>query len=278
MPSRQHLAVPGGELLYMPAFGPGGVGVKLITICPENPGRRLPLIHGLYMLFAPGELRLEAVFDGPALTAVRTAAVSALATQRLARPDSSRLIVFGAGAQARAHVPTMAAVRPLTEVVIVDRNTERVEALVEVADANNLRARRGTPEDVAGADIICTCTTSRDPVFPGALLPPGAHVNAIGAYRPDHRELEGTLLARSTVVVETREAALPAAGDLVLAIAEGHLRAGDLAGELRDVVRGTVTRRDDDECTIFKSVGLAVEDLVIARAAVVRLREAGRVA
>jgi ornithine cyclodeaminase len=230
------------------------------------------------MLFAPGDLRLEAVFDGPALTAVRTAAVSALATQRLARPDSSRLIVFGAGAQARAHVPTMAAVRPLTEVVIVDRNTERVEALVEVADAYGLRARRGTPEDVAGADIICTCTTSRDPVFPGALLPPGAHVNAIGAYRPDHRELEGTLLARSTVVVETREAALPAAGDLVLAIAEGHLRAGDLAGELRDVVRGTVKRRDDDECTIFKSVGLAVEDLVIARAAVVRLREAGRVA
>ncbi len=276
MPARRHLDVPGGELLDMPAFGPGGVAVKLVTICPGNAGRGLPLIHGLHVLFAPDTLRPEALIDGAALTAVRTAAVSALATDRLARPDARRLVIFGAGAQARAHVPAMLAVRPIAELVVVGRDRARAGALVALGRELGLEARAGRPEDVAAADIVCTCTTSAQPLFAGDRLAPGAHVNAVGAYKADRRELEGALMGDATVVVEARAPALAEAGDLMLAIAEGHMTADDIAGDLGEVVRGVAGRRHDAERTVFKSVGLPVEDLVVARAAVDRLRAQGR--
>ncbi|MEA2280604.1 MAG: hypothetical protein QOK21_1211 [Solirubrobacteraceae bacterium] len=257
-PPRSHLAVPGGELLLMPAHAAaGGLGVKLVTLAPGNPARGLPFIHGAYVLFSPGSLVPEALLDGTELTAIRTAAVSALATDRLARPDARALVVFGAGTQARAHVAAMRAIRPIQTVTIVGRDPARARAL-----ADELGAAVAGPEAVAGADVICTCTTSAQPLFEGAWLAPGTHVNAVGAYRPDLRELDDVAMRRATVVVETRASALAEAGDVI----QAGLEPGALV-ELADVVRGRAERREPAAITVFKSVGLALEDLAIARAA-----------
>jgi ornithine cyclodeaminase len=268
VPPRSHLDVPGGELLLMPAHGAAGVGVKLVTLAPGNPERGLPFIHGAYVLFAPGSLAPEAVLDGTELTTIRTAAVSALATERLARPDASRLVVFGAGAQARAHALALGAVRPIASVRIVGREPGRAEALAAELRAAGLDARTADPGAVADADIVCTCTTAAEPVFDGADLAPGSHVNAIGAYRPDLRELDDTALARAALVaVETRASALAEAGDVVQAVTAGALAESALV-ELADVLAGGAGRTAGEDITVFKSVGLALEDLAVARAAI----------
>jgi ornithine cyclodeaminase/alanine dehydrogenase-like protein (mu-crystallin family) len=269
-PIRSHLEIPGGELLLMPAHAAGGVGVKLVTLNPVNPDRGLPFIHGVYILFDAQTLAPAAIIDGAGLTGLRTAAVSALATRFLAPADARRLVVFGAGAQARAHVDAMRAVRPIEEVAIVGSGSPRAQRLVEDLRRSGLDASVADAGAVAVADIVCTCTTSREPVFDAARLRPGAHVNAIGAYRPDAREIEASLLARALLVVETRESALAEAGDVVLAIADGVL-AADALHELAAVVRGELGRGDDSQITVFKSVGLALEDLAVAAAAVERL-------
>jgi ornithine cyclodeaminase/alanine dehydrogenase-like protein (mu-crystallin family) len=272
VPARRHLRVPGGEMLLMPAFAGCGVGVKLVTIARENRDRGLPLIQGVYVLFAAETLAPRAIIDAAALTAVRTAAVSALATRYLARPDARRLVVFGGGAQAAAHVDAMRAVRPIDHVAIVGTGSERTRRLVERIRREGLAADLASPEAVGSADIVCTCTTSATPVFEAGALARGAHVNAVGAYRSDLRELPAQLLRDTLLTVETREAALAEAGDIVLAIDEGHLTADDIAGDLHGVVSGAVTRPPDGEGTsVFKSVGLALEDLVLAHAAAGRL-------
>jgi ornithine cyclodeaminase len=267
-PERETHAVPDGELMLMPAAGGEGVGVKLVTLTPENPGRGLPFIQGVYALFSPGEQTPEAIFDGAALTELRTAAVSALATRLLAPPRPERLVVFGAGVQAAAHVEAMLAVCPtLSEVVIVGRDQARAQALASMASALGPLARAGSADAVRTADIICTCTTAAEPLFPAAWVAPGTHVNAVGAYRTDRRELDATLLAAATLVVEDRQAALAEAGVIVLANAEGALTAAGMDADLHELAAGTAGRTDRAAITVFKSVGLAFEDLVIARAA-----------
>jgi ornithine cyclodeaminase/alanine dehydrogenase-like protein (mu-crystallin family) len=265
---------PESEMLLMPAFGPQGAGTKLVTICPGNPGRDLPLIQGLYVLFSQSSLTPELLIDGSALTNLRTAAVSALATRHLAREDSHRLVMFGAGVQAAAHVEAMRAVLPIETVTIVASSpgSPRGRELVARLRAAGVDASAGTPDAVAGADVVCTCTTSASPVFDGAAVAPGTHINAIGAYRADMRELDGALLARSTIVVETSDAALAEAGDIIQAIASGQLPGDGFAHELTDVIAGRASRNSKDEITVFKSVGVAVEDLIVARAVADRLR------
>ena len=159
----------------------------------------------------------------------------------------------------------MRAVRAIEHVTIVGGRSGRAAALVAELESEGITAQLGSAGAVADADIVCTCTTSPTPVFDTALVRPGTHVNAIGAYRPDARELEAALLTRSRVVVETRASALLEAGDVVLAIRDGALDAGALH-ELAAVVRGEVARAED-EITVFKSVGLALEDLAVAAAA-----------
>jgi ornithine cyclodeaminase len=266
-PARSHLHVPDGELLLMPAASAEGAGVKLVTLAPGNAQRGLPFIQGVYVLFEPGTLTPAAILDGAALTTLRTAAVSALATTHLARADARRLVVFGAGTQARAHVDAVRAVRPIEHVAIVGRDPARAAELVSALSADGLDAVGAGPEAVADADIVCTCTTSRVPVFDAAALPPGVHVNAIGAYRSDMRELPAEALRHALLVVETRASALHEAGDVLLAIADGALAEGDVRHELAEVVRGTVRRETREQVTIFKSVGLALEDLALAAAA-----------
>ena len=267
-PMRTHVETRAGTLLLMPAFGEPGVGVKLVTLTPSNPDRRLPFIHAVYVLFEAVGQSPVALLDGAALTALRTAAVSGLATRHLARAEASRLAIFGAGVQARSHLRAMLAVRPIEDVVVVSRTRERADALVKEGGVN---ARVGAPDDVGDRDLVCTCTTSATPVFDGSLLAPGTHVNAVGAYRPDLRELDTEAIERARVVVETREAAMEEAGDLLIAMKEGAIGEDHVVADLAEVVNGVTVRRTAQDVTVFKSVGVAFEDLVVARAAVDQL-------
>jgi len=267
-PQRTHVSTEDGMLLLMPAHGHAGTGVKIVTVAPDNPERGLPLIHGAYVLFAPGTMELEAVVDGAALTGLRTAAVSGLATRYLAGDAARSLVIFGAGAQANTHLDAMMAARPIESVTVVSRSSEPAEALAQRARVMGLDGRAGDPSAVATADIVCTCTTSSEPLFDGDLLPPGAHVNAVGAFEPHARELDEATVVRGRVVVEDRAAALEEAGDLIIPLRAGAIDERHIVADLRELVAGTKVRTSTDDVTVFKSVGLALEDLAVARAAV----------
>jgi ornithine cyclodeaminase len=270
-PLRTRIDTGSGDLLLMPASGPSGTGVKLVTVNPSNPDRGLPLIHALYALFAAETLEPLAVFDGGALTGLRTAAVSGLATRQLSRLDSRTLVLFGAGVQGRSHLEAMRTVRPVEEVWVVSRTEERARDLAARAEGTGLVAHLGEPGAVAEADLVCTCTTSGEPLFDGAKLKPGAHVNAVGAYRPETRELDTETVRRGRIVVETREAALAEAGDLVIPLREGAITEADILADLSEAIRGAEVRTGPDDITVFKSVGVAFEDLAVASAAYARM-------
>jgi ornithine cyclodeaminase/alanine dehydrogenase-like protein (mu-crystallin family) len=271
-PLRTHVETPAGTLLLMPAFGEAGVGVKLVSLTPANPERDLPFIHASYVLFDAETQAPEAVLDGSSLTALRTAAVSGLATRFLARPDVARLVLFGAGVQARSHLEALCAVRPITDLVVVSRSLGPAAELADEGRRRGLSAVLGDPSAVAEADLVCTCTTAEESLFEGSMLPPGVHVNAVGSYRPDTRELDTETVRRTRVVVETREVALAEAGDLLIPIQEGAIDPGHIVADLAETVRGAEVRRSPQDLTLFKSVGIAFEDLVVARAVV----DAGR--
>lgn len=270
-PERQRILTREGELLLMAAHGDAGVGMKVLTVSPRNPERGHPLIGAVYVLFSASSQQPEAVLDGAALTAMRTAAVSALATRHLALPSAQSLVIFGAGVQANAHLEAMCAVRPVERVTIVSRTAPRAEELANVARGVGLDATAGTPQAVGEADLVCTCTTSPTPVVDGSWLRDGAHVNAVGAYTPDTRELDDETIRRGRVVVESREAALAEAGDLLIPIRAGMVGEDHVVADLSEVVHGARVRRSPEDVTVFKSVGVAFEDLVVARAAVDRL-------
>src|SRR5439155_14378489 len=168
-PLRTHVQAEGADLLMMPAMGDPGIGIKLVTVNPSKPGRGLPLIHAVYVLFGPGSTEPLAVIDGAALTALRTAAVSALATRHRANLDAERLVIFGAGVQGHSHLLAMRAVRPIWLVKVVSRTPQRAGELIDRARALDMEASVGGPEAVAKADLVCTCTTSPEPLFDGAL-------------------------------------------------------------------------------------------------------------
>jgi ornithine cyclodeaminase/alanine dehydrogenase-like protein (mu-crystallin family) len=267
-PQRTHVATASGTLLLMPAHGRAGTGVKIVTVAPENPTRGLPLIHGVYALFAPDTLEIEAVIDGAALTGLRTAAVTGLATRYLATAAASSLVIFGAGTQANSHLDAMVAVRPIESVTVVSRTREPAEALAARARRMGLDGRVGDPTAVSSADIVCTCTTSSDPLFDGKLLRPGTHINAVGAFEPHAHELDDAAVVGSRVAVEDRTAALEEAGDLIIPIEAGQIGEEHIVADLREVVAGAQVRRLEGDITLFKSVGLALEDLAVARAAI----------
>jgi ornithine cyclodeaminase/alanine dehydrogenase-like protein (mu-crystallin family) len=269
-PPRTHLDSDRGTLLVMPAAAGTRMGVKLVTVAPGNPARSLPLIHGLYVLFSEDTLQPAALLDGAALTRIRTAAVSGLATRHLAPESARRLVLFGAGVQATEHLEAMACVRPIESVTVVAPPGARRDALVARAAELGLASVAGDPSAVAEADIVCTCTTSAEPVFDGDLLAAGAHVNATGSYQPGAREVDARCVERAYVVAETRQVAMAEAGDLLIPLAEGALAGDPVDAELADVVRGDA-RPPDGAITLFKSVGHAYEDLVLATAVAQRI-------
>ena len=270
-PPRTHLDVGSGDLLLMPSWSGDAVGVKLVTVNQTNPAAGRRLINGVYVLFSQQTLEPLAIFDAATLTGLRTAAVSGVATRFLARADAKTLMIFGAGAQARHHLSAMLAVRPFEQVVCVTRTRDRGEVLLALVKSRGIHTSIGTPDDVTEADVVCTCTTSSTPVLDGRKLSNGAHVNAVGAYKPTTRELDDGAIARGAIVVETREAALAEAGDLRIPIERGVITPDAIVADLSEVVGGKPVRRHEDDVTIFKSVGVAFEDLMIASAAYPRL-------
>jgi ornithine cyclodeaminase/alanine dehydrogenase-like protein (mu-crystallin family) len=266
-PHRTRIPGPGGDLLVMGAYGDRGAGVKIVGVATGNPARGLASINGVYVLLDPDTLVPRLLLDGAALTTLRTSAVSALATDRLARADAHRLVVFGAGTQARAHIQALAAIRPLTDIRVVAPDAGRANTAVADARAHGLPARLGNAGDVREADIVCTCTTSPAPVFDGRDLPAGVHVTAIGSYKPDRRELDDTAIRRGRLVVEDRVVAFAEAGDLAIPAANGLLGPGDVAADLPELLGGATVRETAEDITIFKSVGLAHEDLAVATTA-----------
>lgn len=269
-PQRPVVDLPAGQLLLMPAAISRYAGVKAVTVAPDNPARGLPRIQGTYLLFDGGTLAPLAALDGGALTSLRTPAVSALAATRLA-PDGARsLVVYGTGPQAWGHVQALRAVRPIDRVTVVGRDRDRAEDLAARCRALGLTTRTGlgaaqVEEAVAAADVIACCTTARQPLFPGTLVRDGALVIAVGSHEPDAREVDGDLVARATVVVEARSAALAEAGEVIIPIRHGTITTGHLAGNLAELIDGRVTAGPGPR--LFKSTGMAWEDLVVAAAA-----------
>jgi ornithine cyclodeaminase len=253
-PPRSSVAAAAGELLIMPSAAGGGLGVKLVTVGGE------PRVQGVYVLFDGATLAPVALLDGAGLTDVRTSAVSALAVRHLAAREPRRVVVFGTGPQARAHVHALRAVAPVEHVALVGRDRTRVAAL-----ARELGAVPAGPEAVAGADVVCCCTTAREPLFDGDAVTDEATVVAIGSHEPEAREVDERLAARATVVVESRASALREAGDVIQAIAAGALAEDELVG-LAELVRGEASPAPGRP-RLFKSTGMAWEDLVLAAAA-----------
>jgi ornithine cyclodeaminase len=270
-PQRMVCEVGENQLLVMPATGGGAVGAKVLTLCQANPGRGKPLIQGIFVLFDEESLDPVLILDGAELTRIRTPAVSALATRYLARENASRLVIFGAGVQARAHLDAMLAVRPIESLAIVEPDRDRAESFAEEARRADLNVMLGEPSVVAEADLVCTCTSCPTPVFDGSRLKPGAHVNAMGSYQSHTREIDDAVVIRGAMFLEDRDAVLAEAGDLIIPLRSGVIDESAIAGVLRDVVARRAGRRTEEEITVFKSVGVAYEDLVIARAVYARM-------
>ncbi|MFE2523841.1 ornithine cyclodeaminase family protein [Streptomyces sp. NPDC059382] len=265
-PPRTALPVPGGELLLMPAAFGGYAGVKVAGVAPGNPARGLPRITGSYLLLDGPTLSPLALFDGAALTALRTPAVSALALRHLTRGEKPpRMVLFGSGPQAYGHLEAVLAERGAADVVVVARDPAGAAKLVAHARALGAEARTGTASAVAEAELIVCCTAARAPLFDGRLVAPGATVVAVGSHEPDARETDSALVRRAVVYVESRAAALREAGDLLIPEAEGLLGPGHVAGTLADLVAGRVPPPGRaDAPRLFKSVGMAWEDLAVA--------------
>jgi ornithine cyclodeaminase/alanine dehydrogenase-like protein (mu-crystallin family) len=262
-PARAVAPVEHGQLLLMPAQWGRFAGVKLATVAPANPERGLPRIQGAYLLLDAETLTPLAVLDGAALTTVRTAAVSAVAVDLLAEKDAARLVVFGSGPQARGHLAALRTIRPIRQVVVVGRHAGRARAFAAAAAAAGLEARVGEAADVAGADLVVCATTARTPLFDGSLLGPDTTVVAVGSHEPEAAEVDTTTVCGSTVVVEARSTALREAGDVVGPVRAGLLDPDSLLG-LASLVRGTPV--PSARPRLFKSVGMAWEDLVLAAA------------
>jgi ornithine cyclodeaminase/alanine dehydrogenase-like protein (mu-crystallin family) len=264
-PLRKHIPIDDSELLFMPSWNPRFAGVKLVTVNPTNPERELPLIHGAYLLFERESMQPVALIDAAALTAIRTAAVSGVATRALSAPSARRLVIFGSGVQAHSHLEAMLAVRPISELSVVPRTEESGKRLLDFARTLGLKGSLAyAGEAVSSADIVCTCTTSPEPLFRGVDMDPGAHVNAVGSYKRTTREIDSETVRRATVVaVETLEV-MTDSGDLVLPLRERDLSADSVIGLTDALAR---KKPSHPEITLFKSVGQAFEDLAVAEAA-----------
>jgi len=273
LPLRTVIPLPGGAgwLYTMPAFAadPPALAVKLITIFPGNHGGPLPSHQGVLLLFDAENGRPAALIDATEVTALRTAAVSAVATRLLARSDATELALIGAGVQARTHLDALRRILPIRRVRVWSRDFAHAREFAERARALHdveIEAVPDAGQAAVGADVICTVTGSRTPVLRGEWVKDGAHVNAVGASTPDAREVDSALAGRARIFVDQRDAALAEAGDILIPMREGVLPADFTPVEIGDVVTGRAPgRRAPAEVTLFKSLGLAVEDAACAR-------------
>jgi ornithine cyclodeaminase len=257
----------------MPALvrDPPALGTKLVSVFSANAGRGLPTHLATIVLLDPETGALAAIVDGRYITEARTAAVSAASARHLARDTADVLAVLGTGVQARSHIDALTRVRPILEIRIWGRTAAHVDTLIEEMQPKvtaKMRAARSPAEAADGAAIVALATASTEAVLTSDMVADGTHICAVGACRPTQREMDTTLVRRARVFVDSRTGALAEAGDIVIPIKEGAFDATHIAGELGDVFgRRVEGRRTASDVTLFKSLGMAVEDVAAARLA-----------
>jgi ornithine cyclodeaminase len=260
-----------GLLGLMPAYRSGergAFGLKSICVFPENPAQGKDAHQGSVTLFSRETGELLALMNASAITAIRTAAVSAVATRLLARADAQQLGIIGAGVQARTHLTALACVRPIKNARIAARNLDRAQRLVSEVQQDfsfPLEAVETNEEAVRGADLIVTATSSLEPVIKKGWISPGAHINAIGTHSPNSREIDSGTMGVARIFVDRRESALNESGDYLLAAKEGVIGPESILAEIGELLIGTKSGRSSEtEITLFKSLGLAIEDVACA--------------
>jgi ornithine cyclodeaminase/alanine dehydrogenase-like protein (mu-crystallin family) len=269
---RTHVPMPEhqGDVLVMPAYSPDTArfGLKVITLFENNPAIRLPFIQAMVMVFDTNTGSPVAIMEGTSLTAIRSGAASGAATDLLARDDVRKAAIFGAGIQARTQLEAVCAVRPIRDASVFDQDPVRAAAFAREATEQlgiRVTVAGSSAEALEGAGIICTATTSATAVFADRDVASGAHVNAIGSYKPHMREIPPETVARSYLVVDQVDAAWEEAGDLILPLTAGLIGKDHIRAELGEIAAGTKPGRPHpDAVTFFKSVGIAIQDLAAA--------------
>jgi ornithine cyclodeaminase len=272
VPLRTVMGVPGGQNLFavMPGYvaDPRGLGAKILALYPENPARGLSSHIGVVVLFDAETGLPAAVMDAAEITAIRTAAASAVATRALARADARELAILGTGEQAVTHLEALAHVRNLHAVRVWGRSPEKAHAFAQAQGRKlslPIRVANTAREAVDGADVVCTLTGAKEPILNGAWLSEGAHVNLVGASRIHAREADDGVVTRSRFFVDLRESARAEAGELRHAMDAGLVGESHLLGEIGDVLNGTVPGRiSGQDITVYKSVGIAAQDMAAA--------------
>jgi alanine dehydrogenase len=272
MPVRLVVPLPqiNGRITSMPGFlnEDKALGMKVVTYFQENPKRNLPAILGTILLFSAETGKIIAVMDGSYITAIRTACASAMASKVLSNPTASVLGVLGAGVQAKAHIRALCLVRKLHHIKIYSpsgTSATNVKQELESQIGIVIEVAKSAEETVRGCDLIVTATTAKDPIVTAEWLKPGAHINAVGSHRPDLRELDGATLARSKVFVDSRAAIMAECGDILLALEEKSITPDHVQTEIGEVLARTKPGRSKaDEVTLYKSVGIAIQDVATA--------------
>lgn len=274
LPLRTVMRIPKTDNFF--AAMPGSVeidgqnifGAKLVTVFPGNHGTAFDSHQGAVLIFDNQHGGVAAMLDGTAITGIRTAAVSGVATRALAREDASTLAILGSGVQAHTHLAAMCAVRPVRRLRVWSRNIEHARKLAELGrEKYNLDAIASPTgaDAVRDADIVCATTSSNDPVLFGEWVSPGTHINAVGVSQPAARELDSAVVVKSRLYVDRRESALKEPGDILVPLQNGEITPDHIVGEIGEVLIGRAPgRRDANEITLFKSLGLAIEDLASA--------------
>jgi alanine dehydrogenase len=273
MPVRLVLPLPQiqGRITSMPGYltEDKALGMKVVTYFQNNPKQNLPAILATVMLFSAVTGKMIAVMDGGYVTAIRTACASAMATRALANPEAPVLGILGAGVQTRAHIQALCRVRKLNQIKLYSpsgTSATNLKGELETAVGVAIDVANSAEEAVRNSDLVVTATTAQQPILESEWLKPGAHINAVGSHRPDSREIDGSTVARSKLVVDSREAIMAECGDILLAIKEKGITESHIHAEIGEVLAGTKSgRSDSDEVTLYKSVGIAIQDVATAQ-------------
>jgi alanine dehydrogenase len=272
MPVRLVVPLPQihGRITSMPGFlnEDKALGMKVVTYFQDNPKQNLPAILGTIMLFSPETGKMIAAMDGSYITAIRTACASAMATKALANGETPSLGILGAGVQARAHIEALTRVRKIERIKIYSpsgASAARIKKDLEPAIKIPIEVAGSSEDAVRDADLLVTGTTAKEPIVKSEWLKPGVHLNAVGSHRPDYREIDAATMARAKVVVDSREAIMAECGDILLAIRDKAISGDHIHAEIGDVLAGTKPGRSStDEVTLYKSVGIAIQDVATA--------------
>ena len=287
VPLRSHLPIPPheGRSLFMPAYLRDETGealaVKIVSIFPHNLERDLPLIHAAVLVLEANSGRVMALLEGGALTAIRTGAASGAATDLLARSDCQVAAIFGAGVQSRTQLEAICTVRSINTIWVYDPDQERVADFIQEKSGldpipSDMRSAGNPQQAVSQADIICCATTSPTPVFNDQDLKAGVHINGVGSYTQEMQEVPSETVQHAQVIVDSRQATMSEAGDILQPIQEGLFTKEDIHAELGEILAGKKPgRTDSNQITFFKSVGIAVQDAAAAQLALHNAQKMG---